>query len=85
MLRAPLAAKKLPPHGDLKRRRRGGACGFVIEGLFQPTHLVVIPAIALFFFGPSELPEAGKGIGEGIRNFKSSLKAAEADSAAKPD
>jgi sec-independent protein translocase protein TatA len=56
----------------------------VIEGLFQPMHLVVILAVALFFFGPSKLPELGKGIGEGIRNFKSGLKDAESDSPSKP-
>jgi sec-independent protein translocase protein TatA len=37
-------------------------------------HLVVILAVALFFFGPAKLPELGKGIGEGIRNFRSGLK-----------
>lgn len=46
----------------------------MLEGLFQPEHLLVILGIALFFFGPTKLPELGKGIGEGIRNFKSGLK-----------
>jgi sec-independent protein translocase protein TatA len=61
--------------------------GFImVEGLFQPMHLVVILAVALFFFGPTKLPELGKGIGEGIRNFKSGLKeAAEPDSSSKPE
>jgi sec-independent protein translocase protein TatA len=46
----------------------------MVEGLFQPMHLLVILVVALFFFGPSKLPELGKGIGEGIRNFKTGLK-----------
>jgi sec-independent protein translocase protein TatA len=46
----------------------------MLEGLFQPEHLLIILGIALFFFGPSKLPELGKGIGQGIRNFKSGLK-----------
>jgi len=46
----------------------------MIEGLFQPMHLIVILGVALFFFGPTKLPELGKGIGEGIRNFKTGLK-----------
>jgi TatA/E family protein of Tat protein translocase len=46
----------------------------MIEGLFQPMHLVVILAVALFFFGPKKLPDLGKGIAEGIRNFKSGLR-----------
>jgi len=49
----------------------------MFEGLFQPTHLLVIFAIALLVFGPKKLPELGKGIGEGIRGFKSAIKAQE--------
>jgi len=45
----------------------------MLEGLFQPMHLVVIFGIALLVFGPKKLPELGKGIGEGIRGFKSAI------------
>jgi len=45
----------------------------VFEGLFQPMHLLVILGIALLVFGPKKLPELGKGIGEGLRGFKSAL------------
>lgn len=48
----------------------------MIEGLLQPTHLLVILAIALFVFGPKKLPELGQGLGKGIRSFKESMKAA---------
>lgn len=47
----------------------------MFEGLFQPTHLLVIFGIALLIFGPKKLPELGKGIGEGIRGFKAAMKA----------
>jgi len=47
----------------------------MFEGLFQPMHLLVIFGIALLIFGPRKLPELGKGIGEGIRGFKSAMKA----------
>jgi len=47
----------------------------MLEDLFQPMHLLVIFAIALLVFGPKKLPELGKGIGEGIRGFKSAMKA----------
>ncbi len=46
----------------------------MLEGLLQPTHLLVIFGIALLVFGPKKLPELGKGIGEGIRGFKSAMK-----------
>jgi len=49
----------------------------MLEGLFQPMHLLVIFGIALVVFGPKKLPELGKGIGEGIRGFKSAIKADE--------
>jgi len=47
----------------------------MIEDLLQPRHLLVILAIALIFFGPQKLPALGKGLAEGIRNFKDSFKA----------
>ena len=45
----------------------------MLEGLFQPMHLLVIFGIALLVFGPKKLPELGKGIGESIRGFKSAM------------
>jgi len=50
----------------------------MLEGLFQPMHLLVIFGIALLVFGPRKLPELGKGIGEGIRGFKAAMKTDEA-------
>jgi len=44
-----------------------------MEGLFQPMHLLVILFIVLLIFGPKKLGELGKGLGEGIRNFKASV------------
>ncbi|MGD0506557.1 MAG: twin-arginine translocase TatA/TatE family subunit [Terriglobales bacterium] len=44
------------------------------EGLFQPWHILLIIAIALLLFGPSKFADLGKGLGEGIRNFKASMK-----------
>jgi sec-independent protein translocase protein TatA len=49
----------------------------MLEGLFQPLHLLVIFFIALLVFGPKKLPELGKGIGEGIRALKSGMKEGE--------
>jgi sec-independent protein translocase protein TatA len=37
-------------------------------------HLLVIFGLALLVFGPKKLPELGKGIGEGIRGFKSAMR-----------
>jgi sec-independent protein translocase protein TatA len=56
----------------------------MFEGLFQPMHLLVIFGIALLVFGPKKLPELGKGIGEGIRGFKSAMKEEEKPTNVKP-
>jgi len=44
------------------------------EGLFQPLHILLIIGIALLVFGTSKFAAVGKGLGEGIRNFKSAMK-----------
>lgn len=40
-----------------------------------PAELIVIFLIIIVLFGASRLPQIGRGLGEGIRNFKRSLKA----------
>jgi sec-independent protein translocase protein TatA len=45
--------------------------------------LVIVLVIVVLIFGVNKIPQLGKGIGEGIRNFKSSLKSAQADSSDK--
>jgi sec-independent protein translocase protein TatA len=56
----------------------------MFEGLFQPTHLLVIGFIAMLVFGPKKLPELGKGLGEGIRGFKDAIRDGGSSEAAKP-
>lgn len=38
-----------------------------------PMELVLILAIALIVVGPKKLPEAGRSLGRGMREFKDSL------------
>ena len=45
----------------------------MLEGLFQPMHLIVVLAIVLVVFGPGKLPEVGSALGEAIRNLKKAL------------
>ncbi|HMF79322.1 MAG TPA: twin-arginine translocase TatA/TatE family subunit [Bryobacteraceae bacterium] len=52
----------------------------MIEGLLRPQHLLIILVVALFVFGGKKLPELGKGLGEGIKGFKDSLRNATSDS-----
>ena len=45
-----------------------------LEGLLQPTHLIIILIIPVIVFGPSKLPELGASLGKGIREFKKSTQ-----------
>jgi sec-independent protein translocase protein TatA len=48
-------------------------------GEFQPLHWLLVIAIALLLFGSGKFVAVGKGLGEGIRNFKSAMKESEED------
>ncbi|HEV2176923.1 MAG TPA: twin-arginine translocase TatA/TatE family subunit [Terriglobia bacterium] len=45
-----------------------------MEGLLSPTHLIIILVIVLILFGPGKLPDLGRGLGKGIREFKDALR-----------
>lgn len=47
--------------------------------------LLVIFLILVLLFGASKLPQIGRGLGEGIRNFKGGLKSGDADASRKID
>jgi sec-independent protein translocase protein TatA len=57
------------------KRNSGFEEDIMFDGLFQPMHLLVIAGLALLIFGPKKLPELGKGLGDGIRGFKSAMNA----------
>jgi sec-independent protein translocase protein TatA len=38
-----------------------------------PTELIIVLIIALIVIGPKRLPEVGKSLGKGMREFKDSL------------
>jgi sec-independent protein translocase protein TatA len=46
----------------------------VVGNIFSPQDILVIAVIFLLFFGGKKIPEMAKGLGEGIKNFKSALK-----------
>ncbi len=51
--------------------------------LFGPIgmpEMLIILVIIMLIFGASRLPEIGKGIGQGIKNFKGSIKEADSES-----
>jgi sec-independent protein translocase protein TatA len=45
----------------------------MLTSILQPTHLIIILAVALLVLGPKRLPEAGRALGQGLKEFKSSI------------
>ena len=45
----------------------------MFTGLLQPTHLIILLIVALVFLGPKRLPEAGRALGQGLKEFKHSI------------
>jgi sec-independent protein translocase protein TatA len=45
----------------------------MLEGLFRPTHLLLILAVALLVFGPNKLPQLGEALGKTIKDFKKAM------------
>jgi sec-independent protein translocase protein TatA len=70
------AAARVPP-GD-------GRINAMLDNLFTPTHLIIILVIALLVFGPSNQPEHGKGLGEGLKGFKEGNKGISGNNDAAP-
>jgi sec-independent protein translocase protein TatA len=46
-----------------------------------PMELIVVLVIALVILGPKRLPQAGKSLGRGIREFKGAISGDEHDDA----
>ena len=47
----------------------------MIGDILQPTHLLLILVVALIVLGPKRLPEVGKSLGRGLRDFRHALSA----------
>ncbi len=45
----------------------------MFEGILQPTHLILILAIALVIFGPGKLSDLGSSLGKSLKDFKKAM------------
>jgi sec-independent protein translocase protein TatA len=45
----------------------------MIGDILQPTHLLFVLVVALLVLGPKRLPEAGRALGRGIRDFRTAI------------
>jgi sec-independent protein translocase protein TatA len=53
----------------------------MLTNILQPTHLIIVLVIALVILGPKRLPEAGRALGQGLKEFKSSISPTHDDDA----
>ena len=51
----------------------------MIGDILQPTHLLFVLVIALLVLGPKRLPEVGRSLGRGLRDFRSALSGDDRD------
>jgi sec-independent protein translocase protein TatA len=58
----------------------------MLTGFGNPTHVLLVLAVLLLVFGAKRLPEIGRGLGAGLRDFKRAVSSpSEADGAAPPN
>jgi sec-independent protein translocase protein TatA len=53
-------------------------------GGIGPMEVILVLAIALIVLGPKKLPEAGRAVGKGLREFKESLSGFDPDDEDEP-
>ncbi len=51
----------------------------MIGDILQPTHLLFVLVVALLVLGPKRLPEVGRSLGRGLRDFRNALNFDEKD------
>ena len=56
-----------------------------MPGWIGPGEIVILLIVALLVFGPKRLPEMGRSIGKGMREFKSSLTMSDDDDDVTPE
>ena len=45
----------------------------MLTNILQPSHLIIVLVVALLILGPKRLPEAGRALGQGLKEFKGSI------------
>jgi len=57
----------------------------LVFGFVTPTTAIIILVIALIVFGPGKLPQIGKALGGGIKEFRNATSEAEREESRKID
>lgn len=45
----------------------------MFTSILQPSHLIIVLVIALLVLGPKRLPDAGRALGQGLKEFTKSV------------
>jgi sec-independent protein translocase protein TatA len=56
----------------------------VTSGLLSPWHIAILAIVVMVVFGPKRLPEAGRALGRGLREFKDSISGHDDDHPIEP-
>jgi sec-independent protein translocase protein TatA len=51
----------------------------MLTNILQPTHLIIVLVVALLILGPKRLPEAGRALGQGLKEFRGSIAGVQED------
>jgi sec-independent protein translocase protein TatA len=54
----------------------------MIGDIVQPTHLIFVLVVALLVLGPKRLPEVGRSLGRGLRDFRQGMQGVEQEARA---
>ena len=52
----------------------------MVTNLLTPTHIAIVLIVLLLILGPKRLPETGRALGSGIREFKQAITGHDNDS-----
>ena len=69
---APATTRRVPARSS-RKFREALACVDVMTGLENPTHILFVLIVAVLVLGPKRLPQVGRSLGTGIREFRDSL------------
>ena len=54
------------------------------SGLLSPTHLIIVVLIIVLLFGAKRLPELGRSLGQGVKEFKEGLSTTKEEAPKEP-
>ena len=80
-----LREKLEPVLTPLPEHAQAGGTLDLVPGWIGPGEIIILLIVALLVFGPKKLPEMGRSLGKGMREFKSSISASDDDEDVSPE